>query len=313
MSNVFPVSGKGLAGRTASSAGHQRFWRGHRLRALRHGAWLVAFVAAVISVGLVATGSLGLDAHAYFSAWTNHLYSAAPEQRGAYLYSPVFAQAIWPLTLLSWPLFCAIWLGAIAAIYAWLLAPLPLKWRVPFFLACSMDITTGNVWSFFALVAVTGLSYPAAWTFPILTKLTPVVGPVWFLARREWRQLGIVCGAVIGLAAISFSFEPGLWHEWFRLLVHPGSLSNPQRGNLRPLFYPRTSFLLLAELPIAFGITIYAARTDTRWLLPVAMIFANPVFTANSFVLLAAIPRLKRASDNNRVSCVGVTDVPAKS
>ena len=296
MSSVAPLASRAVLG------GRERFWRGPRLRALYHGAWLAAVVSIAVSVFLMAKWSIGVDARAYFSAWTHHLYSVAPEQRGAYLYSPVFAQAIWPLTLLGWPAFCAIWLGTIAAIYAWLLAPLPLKWRVPLFLACSIDFTVGNVWSFFALVAVLGLAYPGAWAFPILTKVTPVVGPVWFIARREWRQLGIVCAAVIGLAGVSFAFDPGLWHEWFKLLLHPGSLSSARRSSLQPVFFPRTSLLLITELPIAFGITVYAARTDKSWLIPVAMIFANPLFTANAFVMLAAIPRLRRSAERQRAA-----------
>jgi hypothetical protein len=279
----------------------ERFWSGHRLRAIRHASWFVAFLAVLYAVHTIVTGSIGLDAHAYWAAWHHHLYSAAPEEHDAYLYSPVFAEAIWPLTLIPWPLFCALWLGTVAAIYAWLLAPLPLKWRIPLFLACSMDIVAGNVWAFFALVVVFGFRYPAAWSLPILTKVTPVVGPVWFIARREWRALAISCGAVLGLAAISFALGPGLWHEWLRLLLHPNSFAQPQHGSMRPLIYPRTPLLLALELPVAVGITVYAARTDKKWLLPLAMIFANPVFTANAFVVLAAIPRLRQLGTRESV------------
>jgi hypothetical protein len=270
-----------------------RFWSGHRLRAVHHGTWFVALLALLFAVGNILTGSIGVDAHAYWAAWHHHLYFAAPEGHDAYLYSPVFAEAIWPLTLIPWPLFCALWLGTVAGIYAWLLAPLPLKWRIPLFLACSMDIVAGNVWAFFALVAVFGFRYPAAWSLPILTKVTPVIGPVWFIARREWRALTISCGAVLGLAGISFVLGPGLWHEWLRLLLHPNSFAGSQHGSMRPLIYPRTPLLLALELPIAVGITVYAARTDKKWLLPFAMICANPVFTANAFVVLAAVPRLR--------------------
>jgi hypothetical protein len=62
---------------------------------------------------------------------------------------------------------------------------------------------------------------------------------------------------------------------------------------MAPEFFDQTALLLADELPIAVEVTVYAARTNRRWLLPVAMLFANPVFTANAFVILAAIPRLR--------------------
>ena len=264
-----------------------------RLKAIRHGSWFVAFLMLVVGIWDIVDGSIGFDAHAYWAAWHHHLYSAAPEHIDAYLYSPVFAEAIWPLTLLPWPVFCALWLGTVAAVYLWLLAPLSLEWRIPIFLICSLDIVSGNIWSFFALVLVLGFRLPALWALPMLTKVTPVLGPIWFAARREWRSLAIALGTTAALALVSFALGPDLWHRWFTLLLHPGSFAHGRQGDIRPLLYPSTPVVLALELPIAFAITIYAARTDRRWLLPVAMLFASPVFTANAFVMLAAIPRLR--------------------
>lgn len=267
-------------------------WTANRSRAVRHALWIVGLFTLFLAVADVLEGSLGLDAHAYWSAWRHHLYSSAPQQTDAYLYSPVFAQAIWPLTLLPWPAFCVLWLGGVAAIYGWLLAPLELKWRFPAFLLCSMDIVTGNIWSAFALVLVLGFRHPAAWALPVLTKVTPVVGPLWFLVRREWRALGTVLAVTIALAAISAALAPDLWHLWFRLLTNPASFAGTAQTSIGPQFDPPTWLLLAIELPIAAAITVVAARTDRPWLLPVAMLFANPVFTSNAFVVLAAIPRL---------------------
>jgi hypothetical protein len=41
-------------------------------------------------------------------------------------------------------------------------------------------------------------------------------------------------------------------------------------------------------------VTVFAARTDRRWLVPVAMVLASPVVGWGTFALLAAIPRLRR-------------------
>lgn len=247
----------------------------------------------MLAVAVCLTDSPGLDAHAYWAAWRHdHLYGAAPEQPDAYLYSPVFAQLAWPLTLLPWPVFCAIWLAGTAAIYAWLLAPLPADWRIPAYLLCSLDIATGNVWAGFALVLVTGFRHPWTWALPVLTKVTPGVGLIWFAARREWRRLALGVGASAGLALGSFVLAPDLWHQWVNFARHPHAATLETDDSLRPRVMFPTALLLLLELPVALALIVVAARTDRPWLLPVALIFANPVFTANSFVILAAIPRI---------------------
>ena len=47
------------------------------------------------------------DAHAYWTAWQGGMYDTPWLVNGAYSYSPAFAQLIWPLTLLPWPVFAA--------------------------------------------------------------------------------------------------------------------------------------------------------------------------------------------------------------
>src|SRR6266496_2137044 len=69
-------------------------WTPTRLRALRHGLWFAAFLYCIASLGWALSDLAGVDAHAYWSSWRNGLYSAGPEQRDAYLYSPVFAQVL---------------------------------------------------------------------------------------------------------------------------------------------------------------------------------------------------------------------------
>ncbi|HET8536168.1 MAG TPA: hypothetical protein VFL73_03210, partial [Solirubrobacteraceae bacterium] len=131
------------------------FWTPIRLRALRHGLWFGAVAALIIIASNLTGARFGVDAHAYWlTSHRDDLYAIAPRHLDAYQYSPAFAQAIWPLTLLPWPAFCALWLGAVAAAYLWLLAPLPLEWRLPLLLLCGIDVVAGNVWAFFALILV---------------------------------------------------------------------------------------------------------------------------------------------------------------
>ena len=277
-------------------------WTPLRLRGLRHGLWLGAAFVGLFAFAAVASNGFGMDSHAYWSAWRNGLYSAAPEQRDAYLYSPAFAQGIWPLTLLPWPVFCAGWMLAAAAVYAWLLAPLGRAWALPLFGICGLEIVTGNVWPFFALVLVAGLRFPAAWAFPILLKLTPGVVVLWFVVRREWRSLTIALLTTLVVAVVSFAVAPHLWMEWVRLLLHPGEFANPSRKVLHQPLHFSALVRLAVGIPISIVLTVHAARTNRAYLLPVAVLLSVPVFGFNVFGILTAIPRLLQGSEDKRSS-----------
>jgi Glycosyltransferase family 87 len=266
-----------------------------RARAVRHGLWVGALFALIIVATELSGVGFGFDAHAYWTAWRHdHLYGLAPQQADAYLYSPVFAQVIWPLVQLPWWAFAVLWTAAMAGIYLWLLAPVDRRWRVPLLVLCSLDLVAGNVWALLALVLVFGLSYPAAWALPALTKVSPVVGPIWFLARREWRSLVIAATATLAIAAVSFAFAPHLWRDWLQFLAHPPGAA--PGTELRAQFHPSAAVFLAFGLPIAIAITVFGARRDRPWLLPVAMVFAVPVFSINALLLLTAIPRIVQRS-----------------
>ena len=289
----------------SSSCSHaimaERFWTPLRLRALRHGLWVGAALAMIVTAAVVTGSRVGVDAHAYWAAWQHKgLYAIQPEHVDAYEYSPAFAQGVWPLAQLPWPAFCVLWLAAVLAAYLWLLAPLELRWRLPLLVLCSPDIATGNVWSLFAIVLVLGLRWPALWAFPLLTKVTPVVGPVWFATRHEWRPLAIALGTTAGITAVSFAAAPHLWGDWVRYVLHPDRAASASTAQLLPLLHPPTALFVALAMPCSIVLTFVAAKRDRPWLLPIAMVAAMPFFTANAFAMLTAIPRLRRASTSLR-------------
>ena len=154
--------------------------------------------------------ALGYDAHAYWLAWHHSpMYGLPPNTADAYLYSPAFAQVLWPLAQLPWPLFLAAWTVAGFALYAWLLRPLGRALAAPLLLFCLPQAMVGNIWPLLAVVLVFGFRRPGLWAFPLLTKVTAGVGVVWFAARGEWRNLARVlvptiardCGVRRDLAA----------------------------------------------------------------------------------------------------------------
>ena len=80
-----------------------------RERGLRHGLWIVGLFTLALALAHVARGEIGFDAHAYWAAaHHHHFYGASPESADAYLYSPAFAEGIWPIAIGPWAFFCAV-------------------------------------------------------------------------------------------------------------------------------------------------------------------------------------------------------------
>lgn len=238
------------------------------------------FVAGGLLVFLYSQNTLGLDAHAYWlTAQHVRLYDRPPLSRDAFLYSPVFADIVWPLAQLPWPVFGLIWAAGEIATFIWLLAPLGWRWGVPLLLLCTVETAVGNVYAFLALAAVLGIRRPTIWALPLLTKVTPGVVIVWFVIRKEWRHLATVATFTFVISALSFSLSPGAWLDWFQFL----------------LTTPRVPILWMPyRIGAGLLVAVVAAKTRRPWLLAPAMLLACPVLGLNSLTILAAIPRLNR-------------------
>jgi hypothetical protein len=231
-------------------------------------------------------GTVGWDSHAYWMALRRPvLYGLAPMTSDAYLYSPVFAQALQPLTSLPWPVFAGLWAVGLGAALAWLLAPLR-WWAVPLWLVGVPEIVAGNVFILLALVAAFGLRNPGLWAFALLTKVSLGLGPIWFALRREWHRLGLSLAVTAGVVLLSVAAAPGAWVEWVSFLVSSAEDSNATLGAtvMPPVLY---------RLPVALALVSVGALTNRRWLLPVAMVVASPVVWMGTLTMLAAIPRMR--------------------
>lgn len=272
----------------------------------RHGRRLLLAFGALytaVFVLMAVVGMAGYDSHAYWSAWHHGLYlNAQAGGKAAYLYSPAFAQILKPLTWLPWPVFRLAWLALITAIYAWLLAPVSVRWRLLWWMLVFPDIFYGNVFSILALVLVLGARYPFLWAFPLLTKILPAVGLAWFALRREWRKFGIALGVTAVIVVVSVAISPlfggpHLWRDWVRMLIaqkgYATRTSNPVLGIDIPLF---------VRGPVAGSLIWLAVRKNRYLLLAPAMVVATPVFGPVCLAILAALPRLRMAERSHRAS-----------
>ena len=178
--------------------------------------------------------------------------------------------------------FLGIWTAAHIAALIWL--------RAGWFLivpGLNDDVLRGNISTFVALFAVLAIQRSAAWWAPVLlTKITPAVGIVWHIVRREWRSLGFLVAVTGGIVAVGFIIDPGLWRAWFDTVLNADAtyeLGHP----LGPLPF---------RLALGAAVTAYGAWKGRAWLVPIAMLIAVPGLWAFNLALLAAVPRLIRPS-----------------
>ncbi len=255
-----------------------------RDRLLRDGFVILAVVFVALRLFAIKPWADSVDAYAYWSTRDGVFYDAATTgQIGAYLYSPAFAQLLAPLVWLPLAAFTALWTALNSATLWFLLR----RWALPslLFLPVAFEIVSGNVHLLYAAAIVVGFRWPAAWALMFLTKVTPGVGVIWFLVRREWRRLAITLGATAVVAAVSYALDPAQWGRWIELLrseaAGPAAASFETVGWYLPI-------AVLPRLGLAVVVIAVAGLTDRRWLLPFGVVLAMPVIWLNSLAVLAA-------------------------
>jgi hypothetical protein len=259
-----------------------------RPRAVRDGliisGWLATGFALIVVTSIAH--SVGYDAYSYWSIDFSDLYGrtvASNFALGAFRYAPPIAFLFGPLGALPWWLFLWLWEALMLALIAWLGG----RWSLVLLAlpAVALELYHGNIHLLIAAAVVLGLRYPAAWSFVLLTKVTPGIGLLWFAVRREWRALTIALGATALIAAATFVIAPNYWREWIDSLV--GNLNEPQWFSIPPPAPIR--------LPIAAVVVVWGARTDRPWTIAVAATLGLPIIWPHGLcVLAAAIPFLRR-------------------
>jgi hypothetical protein len=254
-------------------------------------AGLVALVAAWVGIVYFAEpwgatlAPSGMDARCYWvpTLADPYLHSNWLDQI-AYPYSPAFLQVLQPIRILPWQVFMAIWAAILMAALVYLTGPrLILLGRAFFGL---MEIWGGNIELLVALAVVLGFRWPAAWSFVLLTKITPGVGLLWFAVRREWRSLAIVAVATGAIAAASFALMPDAWHTWIQVLR-----DNAGKGGTGTWAAVPVPFFV--RLPFAVVLVVWGARTNRRWTVPVSAMLALPALWYGGLsIMVATLPLL---------------------
>jgi hypothetical protein len=255
------------------------------------GGWLVAGGAWLLLVTLAQPLGrqlrTGQEAFCYWVASLHAPYALSDwTQPVAYVYSPAFLQAVSPLTQLPWLQFFGVWTALLLLAIRFLTGPRLFAVGI---LLATLELVGGNISLLLAVAMVVGFRWPAAWAFVILTKVTPGVGLLWFVVRREWRSLGIAVGATAAVVAVSAVLMPAAWLEWLDLLVRLAG----REGTWAAVPVP-----FLVRLPVAVAVVVWGAQTDRRWTVPVAGMIALPALWYGSFSMLLAVIAL-RAPDRS--------------
>lgn len=225
------------------------------------------FCAGVL-LGLLDYGSGSVVMGDGWNYWSGEAYTSEH-----YRYSPHFLWATAPLRALPFEAFMAVWAGLHVVAVAWL-AP----WAM---ILAFDDVIRGNINCFLAVGVVLAVR-GHAWTWPatLLTKVTPGVGILHHVGRRDWRAVAIAVGTTLLLVVVGALVDPGLWSGWLESL-RAGTENYQTIDVLAPL-----------PLRLVIGAALCLASARWVWLLPIGMIVAMPGLWPSSFALLASIPRL---------------------
>ncbi len=129
-----------------------------------------------------------------------------------------------------------------------------------------------------------GFRWPAAWSFVLLTKITPGVGLLWFAVRREWRSLAIAIGATAAVVAVSAVVAPDAWGRWIEVL----QANAGKNGTWAAVPIP-----FAVRFPFALVLVVWGARTNRRWTVPVSSMLALPALWYGGLsIMLATLPLL---------------------
>lgn len=236
-------------------------------------AWFVA--AAVGALAGISTLWLHLttdplaDVRAYYDAGTRlneglPLYPADADPNAAefYRYPPLLAIAFRPLALLPYPAAAAIWEAVVIASLVGTLWWIGLRRRETWLavgvlglpIAWSVAVGQAQV----PLTFLTALGSPWAIALAANIKIFPALVALWWVGRREWRDLGIFAAWLAALVLLQFVLEPQATIDFV------GTLTLQQVGQVRNLSPYVVSPLLWGVL-VAAGVALVLRLSPTRW------------------------------------------------
>jgi hypothetical protein len=243
-----------------------------RVRPVSLGLFTLAAVGAVAGIYMfwfhVTTDPLN-DVQAYY--WAGARLNAGlplypPDQSVAtplgYPYPPLLAILFRPLALLPFEAAAAIWeilvIASFVATAWWIGLRRPATWlalgMLAFPIAWCLTIGQAQV----PLTLLTAIGAPWSIALAANIKLFPALIALWWIGRREWRNLGIFAATLAGLALLQLVLAPQATLDYLT------AISLKQVGAVRNISPYAVSPLLWGALLLA-GVGVVLRLAPTRW------------------------------------------------
>jgi hypothetical protein len=221
--------------------------------------WAVNFVPRMMAAPGVT------DAEAYWLLELGPAMYGEPGRPGAFLYSPVFAQLIAPLTALPFVAFYCLILVANLSALVYLLGPVLAAFAllVPF---VNRELQYGNIHLLIGAITVLGLRHSALLAALPLTKVTPGVAMLYHW--REPGKLAVSFGTLGAITAVSFLVAPNLWFAWVEMLRQPTEITQLSLWSHTPVIY---------RLGLAIPLVLLAGWKQRPRAVPLIVLLAIPV------------------------------------
>jgi hypothetical protein len=282
------------------SSGHSGW-----LRAIGHGLIIAGllFLAYVFLIIAPREGIFGMDAWAYWNVNQPDVYAVPLSGFGSFPYSPPAALVADTFDTVPWNTFIWFWTALLVGTGIFLGGGGIATLAVFAFPPVALDLLYGNIHLLLAVAVALGFRYPWTWTFVLLTKFTMGVGLLWFVVRREWRELAIAVVPAAVICAVSYVFVPQLWADWVDFLLDSPQVVDEAGSIPIPLWL---------RLAVAVVIVVWGARTNRRWTVVVAATLALPVlWIAGLATLVGIVPELRRRNQGADRSEVGARNAAA--
>jgi hypothetical protein len=223
------------------------------------------------------------DVRAYYDAGARlnaglPLYDqpASTDDAAFYRYPPLLAILFRPLALLPFPVAAAIWeavvIGAFALTVVRIGARDRVTWLLVGMLAAPILWTIAIGQAHLPMTLLMALASPWAVAIATHLKLFPALLAVWWLGRRDWRQLGLFAAWLVGLGILQLVLEPT---GTIAFLSFPGL---EQVGTVENLsLYGISPVLWLGSVVLLVVVALRLAPTRWGWAAAVALsVFATP-------------------------------------
>jgi hypothetical protein len=219
---------------------------------------------------------------------------------GARIYPPLFEMALRPLALLPYELAAAIWVAIILGAFGLTLRRIGIRRPATWYTVGLLGVGIG--WSLAigqAEVIVTlllALGNPMAVALAANIKLFPLLVGTYWLARQEWRKLGLLASWTAGLVLLQLVLDPANTVAFPATLGIVGSqIAESGEHVLSP--YARSPILWATLLFVGLVATIRLGRTRWGWASATALaVLASPHLLA--YMLMSLLACLRPPDDD---------------